>query len=93
MIWDGGPIHGGQPVLDRLAEVGPGWPRVERLPAYAPELNPVEGIRDYLKRVELRNTCCRSLQDLRDALREASIRLCEMPQVIQGCIRNVGYPV
>ncbi len=44
-------------------------------PGYAPELNPDEGIWQYLKRVELRNVCCRSLQHLRDALRDAAIRL------------------
>jgi transposase len=44
IIWDGGPIHRAQPVKDLLAEVGPARLWVERLPAYAPELNPDEGI-------------------------------------------------
>jgi transposase len=91
IIWDGGPIHRGQPVRDLLAEVGPGRLRVERLPGYAPDLNPDEGIWQHLKRVELRNACCRSLQHLREALREATIRLCQKPQIIQGCIRHAGY--
>jgi transposase len=91
VIWDGGPIHRGQPVRDLLAEVGPDRLLVERLPAYAPEVNPDEGIWNYLKRVELRNTCCRSLEHLRDALREAAIRLCQKPHVIRGCIREAGY--
>jgi transposase len=93
VIWDGGPIHRGQPVRDLLAEVGPARLWVERLPAYAPDLNPDEGIWNYLKRVELRNTCCQSLQHLRDALREAAIRLAQKPDVIQGCIRGAGYQV
>jgi transposase len=93
VIWDGGPIHRGQPVKELLAAVGPERLRVERLPAYAPELNPDEGIWSYLKRVELRNSCCRSLQHLRDALREAAIRLCSKPEVIRGCIREAGYPL
>ena len=93
VIWDGGPIHRGQPVQDLLAEVGPERLLVERLPAYAPELNPAEGIWNYLKRVELRNVCCRSLPHLRDALREAAIRLCSRPEVIRGCVRESGYSV
>jgi transposase len=93
VIWDGGPIHRGQPVKDLLTEVGRDRLLVERLPAYAPELNPDEGIWNYLKRVELRNTGCRSLGHLRDALREAAIRLCQKPQVIQGCVREAGYHV
>jgi transposase len=93
VIWDGGPIHRGQPVRDLLAEVGPGRLRVERLPGYAPDLNPDEGIWNYLKRVELRNVCCRSLRHLREALREAAIRLCAKPEIIQGCVREAGYHV
>jgi transposase len=91
VIWDGGPIHRGQPVKDLLAEVGRDRLWVEQLPAYAPELNPDEGVWNYLKRVELRNTCCTTLQHLREALCEAAIRLCHKPQIIQGCIREAGY--
>ncbi len=93
VIWDGGPIHRGQPVRDLLAAVGPERLRVERLPAYAPDLNPDEGIWNYLKRVELRNTCCASLRHLREALRAAAIRLCGKPDIIRGCIRQAGYHV
>jgi transposase len=93
VIWDGGPIHRGQPVKNLLAAVGPARLWVEPLPAYAPELNPEEGIWNYLKRVELRNVCCPNLQQLRHALREAAIRLCQKPRVIQGCAREAGYHV
>ena len=91
VIWDGGPIHRGQPVKDLLAEVGRGRLRVEPLPAYAPDLNPDEAVWSYLKRVELRNACCQTLRHLRAALREATIRLCSKPEVIQGCVREAGY--
>ena len=93
VIWDGGPTHRGQPVRDLLTEVGRDRLLVERLPAYAPELNPDEGIWNYLKRVELRNTCCPSLRHLREALRDAAIRLCQKPHIIRGCIREAGYRV
>jgi len=33
------------------------WLRVERLPAYAPELNPVEGLWGNVKGTELANRC------------------------------------
>jgi len=93
VIWDGGPIHRGQPVKDLLAEVGRDRLQVEPLPAYAPDLNPDEGIWNHLKRVELRNVCCENLRHLRDALREAAIRLCTKPAIIQGCVREAGYHV
>ena len=93
VIWDGGPIHRGPPVKALLAEVGRARLQVEPRPAYAPDLNPDEGIWSYLQRVELRNVCCSSLQHLRQALREAAIRLCAKPEVIQACVREAGYHV
>src|SRR6266516_1781768 len=93
IIWDGGPIHRAQPVRDLLAEVGPGRLRVEPLPGYAPDLNPDEGIRSHLKHIELRNVCCHRLAQLREALRDATIRLCAKPAVIRGCVREAGYHV
>jgi transposase len=65
--------------------------RFERLPAYAPDLNPDQGIWNYHKRVELRKLCCRSLRDRREALREAAVRLCRKLEIIQGCLREAGY--
>jgi len=57
VIWDGAPIHRGQPVKDFLRRGAARRLHLEQLPAYAPELNPDEGIWNYLKRVELGNQC------------------------------------
>lgn len=54
VVWDGAPIHQGQEVKRFLANGGSQRIWLERLPGYAPELNPDEGIWNYLKRVELR---------------------------------------
>jgi transposase len=93
VIWDGAPIHRGQPVKDFLAAGGAERIHLERLPGYAPDLNPDEGIWNYLKRVELRNRCCSTLGDLRRELRLATARLRHKRQVIRGCIQQVGYHV
>ena len=61
VIWDGAPIHRGQPVKDFLAQGGARRIRLEQFPGYAPDLNPDEGIWNYLKRVELGNVCCQNL--------------------------------
>jgi DDE superfamily endonuclease len=61
LLWDGAPIHHSQPVKEFLAQEAAGRIHLERLPGYAPELNPDEGIWRYLKRVELRNVCCAAL--------------------------------
>ena len=62
---------------------------LERLPAYAPELNPGEGLWAHLKGVELRNVCCFSLPHLRAELRAAVKRVRHKPRIIQGCFDRV----
>src|SRR5215475_2022162 len=59
VIWDGSPIHRGQAVKAFLARKAAKRLHLVQLPGYAPELNPDEGIWNYLKRVELKNVCCR----------------------------------
>jgi hypothetical protein len=48
------------------------WLQVEYLPAYAPDLNPVEGLWANLKGVELANRACGSLEELAAAAERAS---------------------
>ena len=93
VIWDGAPIHRAQVVKDFLAQGGAARLWLERLPAYAPELNPDEGIWNLLKRVELRNLCCDDLTELRLELRLAAARLRQKRAVIDGCITQCGYAV
>lgn len=49
VLWDGAPIHRSNVIKDFLAASAATWLQVERLPAYAPELNPDEGVWHYLK--------------------------------------------
>jgi transposase len=90
VIWDRSPTHRGRAVAAFLAAGGADRVHLEYLPAYAPELNPDEGVWRYLKRVELRNGCCPTLWHLRGELRNAAARLRRTPQVIQACIRRAG---
>jgi transposase len=93
VLWDGAPIHRGQPVKDFLRQGAARRLHLERLPGYAPELNPDEGIWNYLKRVELGNLCCPDLPALAVALRRAKERLRHKRSVIQACFRQAGYHV
>jgi transposase len=93
VIWDGSPIHRAQPVKDFLRHGAAKRLHLEQLPGYAPELNPDEGIWNYLKRVELGNVCCRDLAELAGALRRAKERLRHKRVVIQACFRQAGYHV
>jgi hypothetical protein len=67
--------------------------RLKQLPGYAPELNPDEGIWNYLKRVEMANLCCHDLPELAVALRRATERLPHKGTAIQACIRQAGFHV
>ena len=63
IIWDGATIHRSCIVRDYIESLG-GKLWVERLPAYAPELNPTEYLWGYWKQHELPNLCCRDLWQL-----------------------------
>ena len=89
VVWDGASIHRSQPVKDFLARDDTRI-RLERLPAYAPELNPDEGIWRYLKYVELRNLVCHTLDELRYELRLAIARLRHKAHVLRGVIAQTG---
>lgn len=91
VIWDGAPIHRGNAVKEFLAQGAAERLHLELLPAYAPELNPDEGIWRYLKRVELRNVCSQDLLDLLVEITMATKRLRRKPDVIQACLEEVGY--
>ena len=93
VIGDGSPIHKGQPITDFLKAGAAKRLHLERLPGYAPDLNPDEGIWNYLKRVELKNRCCRDLAELAVELRRAKERLRHKRDVIRACSLQCGYSV
>jgi len=88
VVWDGAPIHRSKVVKEYLSKEGKGMVHLERLPAYAPEVNPDEGVWRYLKHVELRNICCETIGVLRYELRCATKRLRSKPDVLLGCFRH-----
>jgi len=90
IMWDGASIHRSQPIKDFLAAGAAERIHLERLPGYAPDLNPDEGIWGYLKYVELKNVVCYDQDELRYELRLATARLRHKQQVIKGCITQAG---
>lgn len=93
LVWDGLPAHRSQPVKAFLSTPAAKRLTLLQLPAYAPELNPQEGIWSYLKYVELANVCCHDLAELRLELRRAIQRLRYRLDVIFGCLRHVHCAV
>lgn len=90
VLWDQSPIHRSGAVKEYLAGGAARRIHLELLPAYAPELNPDEGIWNHLKRVELKNLACRDVSHLRSELRKAKERLRHKRHVIRGCIAQPG---
>ena len=89
VIWEGSPIHQGE-VRTCLADGGAKQIHVEQLPPYAPDLNPGEGVWQHLKRVEMRNLCCRNLVHLRRELDLAITRLRRKPHLVTACVAGAG---
>jgi putative transposase len=67
VVWDGGNMHRGDPIRDLLGRVGRRL-RLERLPPYAPMLNPVESLWTWVKYGRLCNFAPRDAAHLNDAL-------------------------
>ncbi len=88
VIWDGLPAHRSQLVKDFLRTEAAGRLWLVALPAYAPDLNPIEALWNYLKRFELANLCTRSPDELRRHLRRAIERLRHRKNVILACFRH-----
>jgi transposase len=88
IIWDGSPIHRSHTGKEFLATGAAQRLHVERLPAYAPALNPDEGLWQQLKGVELRNLCCFNLPHLRRELCNAVKRVRRKPHLIKGFFRG-----
>ena len=85
VLWDRAPIHRSKVVKEFLARGAAARIHLEQLPAYAPELNPDEGIWNYLKRVELKNLSC---SQLLTELRRAKERLRHKTHIIKACIKQ-----
>ncbi len=90
IIWDGAPIHRSHRITEFLANGAAPRLHVERLPAYAPELNPGEGLGQQLKGVELRNVCGVDIPHLRGELRDAVKRVRRKPRMLMGCFQGAG---
>ncbi|MGM9512430.1 IS630 family transposase [Larkinella sp. GY13] len=82
IIWDGAAIHRSEVVKAFLKE-RPGRIHLERLPAYSPQLNPVELVWSQLKR-SLKNQVFTDLEELTVAVMEQVNCLERDPKLVQA---------
>ncbi len=91
IIWDGAGIHRSKEVSTFLEEGGAKRIELARLPSYAPELNPTEGVWSLLKCGSfLRNFGCHDLTQLKNLLTTASSALRSNPTLVRTCFRQAG---
>jgi hypothetical protein len=89
LLWDGLPAHRSHAMRDWLA-TQQDWLEVERLPAYAPELNPVEYLWANLKGVELANFAGDRVVEVADAAEQGIRRVCDDQQLAWSFLAHTG---
>ena len=88
-LWDGLGAHTSRRMRTDLASQR-AWLTVERLPAYAPELNPVEPLWGNVKTRELANHCAPDLDALGRPLRAGLGRVRRHPTLALSFLRHAG---
>lgn len=74
LIWDGLPAHRANIVREYMHQQKH-WLRVERFPAYAPELNPIEYLWSAMKRKDIANRVPEGIASLKRAVWKSRRRL------------------
>jgi transposase len=89
LIWDGLGAHRSHRMTTYLG-VQRAWLHVERLPAYAPDLNPVELLWGNLKTRELANLCPADIGALRHPVRSGCGRIRRQPALAFAFLQHAG---
>jgi transposase len=89
LLWDGLSAHWSTKMRAFLASQRD-WLTAERLPAYAPELNPVEGLWANLKDLELANLPTTSLAEVADTTEQGIQRVCKQQDLVVRFLAHTG---
>lgn len=89
LVWDGLPAHRSLQMQAYL-RAQRRWLVVERLPGYAPELNPVESLWQNVKGRELANYCGPSLAAMAGQCRAGLRRVRRRPVLLSSFLQHAG---
>jgi transposase len=89
LIWDGLPSHRSKEMTAWIATQR-SWLVVERLPAYAPDLNPVELLWGNVKGVELANLCPQTIEEAQHTAERALMRAGTDTQLCFNFLEHTG---
>ena len=87
LLWDGLQAHRSLETRTYL-DANRHWLTVERLPAYAPELNPVEGFWSWTKATAVANFCPDGLDPIRRRVRQGRNRLARRSDLIESFLHK-----
>jgi transposase len=90
LIWDGLPAHRSRAMQSHL-RTQRRWLQVERLPGYAPELNPTESLWGNIKGRELANFCGTSLAATAKQCRKGIRRVRRHPSLLFSFLHHAGF--
>lgn len=82
VVWDGGSSHKGEPVRELLRRFCRRL-HLERLPAYAPDLNPVEWVWGHLKYGQLANFVPRHVRHLEEGVQKHLLAVGQTPGLLK----------
>jgi hypothetical protein len=89
LLWDGLSSHWSHKMRAHL-DTQRAWLRVERLPAYAPELNPVEYLWANLKGGALANCTADTVAEVADQAQHGIQRVCDSDSLVVGFLAHTG---
>lgn len=89
LFWDGLPVHRSVKVKN-YTKTQNHWLRLERIPAYAPELNPIEYLWSAMKRKDLANLPPRGLRYLRQKVHCSKRRISADSNLLKGFLEASG---
>jgi putative transposase len=89
LIWDGLPPHRSK-AMQAFIKSQRHWLVVERLPAYAPDLNPVEQVWGNLKGGELANLCLDTIDEAEEIVDQGLCRIGNDARLAFSFLRHCG---
>lgn len=92
VVWDGGPMHKGDPIRAVVERFRPRL-TLERLPPYAPMLNPVEPLWGWLKNSKLCNFAAADAQQLQRKVRRRLDPVRNVPEFLQSMLHASDLPL
>ncbi|MGI9147996.1 MAG: transposase [Chloroflexota bacterium] len=89
LIWDGLPSHRSRRMSEWIASQRE-WLWVERLPGYAPDLNPIEQVWGRLKSAELANLCSDTIDEVASIAEDGLDRIGSDASLCFAFLRHAG---